>query len=187
MILVDGLRRGSTPVALRHRMVGARNEQPAFMTKCNSSLDLAHPGRGSFFVSRGPPRIGHRRAPVKKKGRPKPPPPSPPSFEYRPADEDADADEQEQHEDEEQSHDHDEASLLARGGDGRREFGGDEKAPSKHRGLSFQAACPSISAHGLSLRSPPSNQQSAREGHYILPILRCPLLADADISTRPLR
>jgi hypothetical protein len=27
----------------------------------------------------------------------------------------------------------------------------------------------------------------AREGHYILPILRCPLLADADISTRPLR
>ena len=62
------------------------------------------------------------------------PPPSPPSFEYLPANEDADADEQEQHEDEEQGHDHDEASLLARGGDGRREFGGDEKAPSNTGG-----------------------------------------------------
>jgi hypothetical protein len=69
-------------------------------------------------------------------GRPK----SPPSSEHCSAHEDADADEQEQHEDEEQGHDHDEASLLARGGDGRREFGGDEKAPSKHRGLSFPAA-----------------------------------------------
>jgi hypothetical protein len=36
---------------------------------------------------------------------------------------------------------------------------------------------------GLHLR----NQQLAREGRYILPILRCPLLAKADISTRPLR
>jgi hypothetical protein len=41
-------------------------------------------------------------------------------------------------------------------------------------------AAPSISAHGLSL-SPPSNQQLACKGHYVLPILRCPLLADADI------
>jgi hypothetical protein len=65
----------------------------------------------------------------------------PPSFEHRPADEDADADEQEQHEDEEQCHDHDEASLLARGGDGRRDFGGDEKAPgSLPQGLSLREA-----------------------------------------------
>jgi hypothetical protein len=39
----------------------------------------------------------------------------------------------------------------------------------------------------LTVWSPPPNQQLAREGHYILPIFRCPLLADADVSIRPLR
>jgi hypothetical protein len=46
-------------------------------------------------------------------------------------------------------------------------------------------AAPSISAHGLV--STFGNQQLAGKCHYMLPILRCPLLADADISTRPLR
>jgi hypothetical protein len=41
---------------------------------------------------------------------------------------------------------------------------------------------PSISAHGLV--STFGTNKLAREGHYIL---RCPPLADADISTRPLR
>jgi hypothetical protein len=40
-------------------------------------------------------------------------------------------------------------------------------------------AAPSISTHGLV--STFETKELAREGLYILPILRCPLLADADM------
>jgi hypothetical protein len=52
-------------------------------------------------------------------------------------------------------------------------------AGAAHKKRAAEVA-PSISGHGLSL-SPPSNQQLACKGNYVLPILRCPLLADADI------
>ena len=120
-------------------------------------------------------------AATSEKERPKPPP----SFEYCSAQEDADADEQEQHEDEENDLDHDEdekapgitgGEVCVDGGEmstnprraiilARRWHGRDGERAAEAPPLNFS------SRFGLHLR----NQQSAREGHYILPIfdVRC--------------
>jgi hypothetical protein len=69
-------------------------------------------------------------------------------------------------------------NFLTSPGQARDKIGAEQKKGGRSRPLNFSSRV------GLHLR----NQQLARaRAIIILPVLRCPLLADADISTRPLR
>jgi hypothetical protein len=68
-------------------------------------------------------------------------------------------------------------NFLTSPGQARDKIGAEQKKGGRSRPLNFSSRVALVSAF-----EPPT-----REGHYILPVLRCPVLADADISTRPLR